>query len=86
MARRVGNYLKDKGVLLMYLSNALHFKYADSKIYYTSGYLNEAYQLAKKLPGLQTIEKVQSIKGGNAEISILIGRDLVPHDALFIKG
>jgi hypothetical protein len=70
----------------MYLSNAFHFNHEGSKVYYTHGYMREAYELARKLPGIQSLEEVPSIKGGNAEISILIGRDLIPHDSLFKKG
>jgi Flp pilus assembly protein TadD len=86
MARRVGNFLSSQDVILMYLSNADHFNHKWSRIYYTSGYLREACQLAQKLPGLQTLEEVSSIRGGNAEISILIGTDLIPSDTLFAEG
>jgi len=86
MARRVGDYLQNKDFILMYLSNADHFNHKWSKIYYVSGYLREAYQLAQKLPGLQTLEEVTSIKDGNAEISILIGNDLIPYDTQFKRG
>jgi len=41
--------LKGDGVILMYLSNARHFKHEETKIYYARGYLREAYQLAQKL-------------------------------------
>jgi Flp pilus assembly protein TadD len=86
MARRVGEYLRNRDIILMYLSNADNFKHKYSKIYYASGFLQEAYQLSQKLPGLQTLEEVKSIRGGNAEISILLGKDLVPHDKMFPKG
>jgi tetratricopeptide (TPR) repeat protein len=86
MARNVGNFLKDKDVVLMYLSNASHFKHEETKIYYASGYLMEAYQLAQKLPGRQSLEEVPSVREGNAEISVLIGKDLVAHLDLFRKG
>lgn len=86
MARRVGDYLRNSDFILMYLSNADHFNHKWSKIYYVSGYLSEAYQLAQKLPGLQTLEEVTLIKDGNAEISILIGSDLIPYDNQFKRG
>ena len=82
MARRVGNYLRDKDFILMYLSNANHFNHDKTNIYYTSGYLREAYRLSQELPGLQSMEEVPVIRDGNAEISILIGKDLVPYDAV----
>ena len=83
MARKVGDFLKGDGVILMYLSNARHFKHEETKIYYTRGYLREAYQLAQKLVGRQSLEEVPAVRGGKAEISILIGKDLVPHLRLF---
>ena len=85
MARRVGNYLRDKDFILMYLSNANHFNHDKTNIYYTSGYLREAYRLSQELPGLQSMEEVPVIRDGNAEISILIGRDLIPYDAILRK-
>jgi Flp pilus assembly protein TadD len=86
MANRVGNFLRNEDFTLMYLSNADHFSHEWSKIYFISGYIREAYQLAQKLPGSQTLEEVSSIKGGNAEISILIGADLIAYDTLFKNG
>jgi len=86
MARNVGNFLKDKDVILMYLSNASHFKHEETRIHYAPGYLMEAYQLAQKLPGRQSLEEVPAVRDGNAEISILIGKDLVPHLNQFRRG
>ena len=86
MANRVGNFLRNEDFILMYLSNADHFSHKWSKIYFISGYIREAYQLAQKLPGSQTLEEVSSIKGGKAEISILIGTDLIAYDSLFNHG
>jgi tetratricopeptide (TPR) repeat protein len=86
MARKVGDYLRGNGVSLMYLTNARHFNHEETRIYYSGGYLREAYQIAQKLPGRQRLEEVTTVRGGNAEISILIGKDLVPHLAMFQKG
>ena len=76
MARRVGNYLNGKGFNLMYLSNASHFNHAGTRIYYTRGYLEEAYRLSQELPGPQNLEEVPVIRKGNVEIKVLIGRDI----------
>jgi Flp pilus assembly protein TadD len=83
MARRVGNYLRGKGFIPMYLSNADHFNYKASSIFYSPGYLQDAYRLSKELPGLQSLEEVPVIKDGNAAICIRIGRDLTYHSSLF---
>lgn len=86
MARRVGNFLKGKGVTLMYLSNARHFNYDETKIYYAKGYLREAYFLSQKLVGRQSLEEVPTVRGGKAEVKILIGKDLIPYLTRFQKG
>lgn len=79
MARDVGNYLHGMGFIPKYLRNARHFRYEQTKIYYATGYLREAYLLADILPGWQSLEEVAEIRDGKAGISILIGKDLAPH-------
>jgi len=86
MARRVGNYLRDKGFILINLSNASHFNHDGTSIYYAKGYLREAYRLSQELPGFQSLEEVPVIRNKNAKISILIGRDLTDYLSLFEQG
>ena len=86
MARRVGTYLDGKGFALIYLCNASHFRHEETRIYYATGYLREAILLAEKLPGRQHLEEVAEIRKGNAKISILIGKDLIPYLYFFDMG
>lgn len=86
MARRVGNYLAGKDFILMYLSNADHFNHVGTNIYYTRGYLREAYRLSQALPGVQHLEEVPEVRNGNAAVSVLIGKDLTKHMSLFEQG
>ena len=86
MARKVGNYLKGKDFVFYYLRNARHFRHEETKIYYTRGHLQEAYVLAQKLPGRQSLEEIIEIREGKAQISVLIGKDLIPYLRLFNKG
>jgi Flp pilus assembly protein TadD len=86
MARQVGDYLRGKGFILMYLSNARHFHHDETSITYTSGYLRDAWRLSQELPGLQSLQEVAEIRGGHAEISVIIGRDLAPYSDLFEQG
>jgi len=83
MAKKVGHYLNGKGFTLMYLSNADRFNYGKSRITYTRGNLDEAYRMSQAIPGLQSLEEVAAIRQGNAEISILLGKDLEEYVALF---
>ena len=86
MARKVGNYLNGKDFAFYYLRNASHFRHEETKIYYTRGHLREAYVLAQKLPGRQGLEEIAEIREGKAQISVLIGKDLIPHLRFFKKG
>lgn len=83
MAREVGHFLRSKHVVLMYLSNADHFNYDRTSIYYTKGNSEEAFRLSRKLPGRQQVREVAVIREGNADISVLIGKDLKDHSSLF---
>ena len=83
MARDVGNFLSDRKVKLMYLSNADSFNHDETVIYYVDGCLDEAYDISQRLPEQQLFEQVPIIKGGNAEISVRIGKDLIAHLDLF---
>ena len=83
-AKRVGRFLKED-FALMYISNARHFNFKETTIYYAAGYRRDADRIARRLPGRQKLEEVPEIRAGNAQINILIGRDLVPHVNLFSK-
>ncbi|MGB2689408.1 MAG: LytR C-terminal domain-containing protein, partial [Desulfobacterales bacterium] len=79
MARNVGTYLNPKGFNVNRLTNADHFNYPKTKIYYRKGYEQDALRLAKEIPGPQKMAKVielnQMMKG---VIKVLIGKDIVP--------
>ena len=79
MARNVGAYLNPKGFSVNRLTNADHFNYPETRIYYRKGYQQDALRLAKEIPGRQkapnAIEQNQSM---TRAIKVLIGKDLVP--------
>jgi len=83
MAMRVGDYLSERGFLMLSPKNADHFNYPETKIYYCIGYLQDAYRVAKVIPGYQNMEKAEQLKQVNAKIKVLIGRDMIPFDELF---
>ncbi|UCF82893.1 MAG: tetratricopeptide repeat protein [Desulfobacteraceae bacterium] len=83
MASRVRNYLREKGFKGAWARDASHFDYEETKIYYCSGYLHDAYRLAQEIPGWQTMKKVAKFKDPKTKIKIVIGKDLIPFDEVF---
>jgi cell division septation protein DedD len=79
MARNVGIYLNLKGFRTARLTNADHFNYPETKIYYQKGYRQDALRLAKEIPGRQkTSNVVEQNQIMGRSIKVLIGKDLVP--------
>ena len=86
MARNVGTYLNPKGFNANRLTNADHFNYPETKIYYQKGYEQDALRLAKEIPGRQNIPNIiEQNQMITRAIKVLIGKDLVPFHAE-IKG
>ncbi|MFO7963706.1 MAG: LytR C-terminal domain-containing protein, partial [Desulfobacterales bacterium] len=85
MANKVGYYLNKNGFQLMYLTNAEHFNHSETMIYYLPGFLPEAKMAARKLPVSAKLQEVPELDWKIAEIRIMIGKDLVPHLAVFEK-
>jgi Flp pilus assembly protein TadD len=80
IATRMGNYLKDKGLKVTLITNADHFGYTKSKIYYCENYLQDAYKVAQKIPGWQDMERAGEFSRKNIKIRVLIGKDLKYND------
>ena len=85
MARKVGRYLKTRGLEVSRLTNANHFNYRVSRIYYQEGYQEAASHLAGQLPALDGIEETKRFDRPNIKIKVLIGKDLVPHQRSLVK-
>jgi len=83
MATRLGNYLRNKGLNVILLTNADHFGYEETKIYYSEPYLHDAYKVAQQIPGWQNMEKVYKFNRQSIKIKVLIGNDLISYDRLF---
>jgi len=80
MARRVGEFLSQKGFKIMRLTNAITFNIQKTVIYFTKGYREKAAYVENQFPGDQAIEEVQSNKRPGIQLKIVIGDDLRPHD------
>lgn len=83
MAKRVGNYLRNKGMNVTRLTNATHFNFAETRIYYQNDYLQDAFEVARQIPGYQQMEEVEEFGQQAIKIKLIIGKDIVPYDPLF---
>jgi tetratricopeptide (TPR) repeat protein len=83
MASRVGNYLKQKGLKVTRLTNAEHFNFDETMIYYHWDHLEDAFRVAQEIPGYQNMEKLRTPGQKSVKIKVRIGKDLVPYDELF---
>ena len=83
MARRVGGYLKEKGHKVTRLTNAQHFQFTDTTIYYCSGHLQDAYQVAREMPGWNEMIRVANLERPSIKLKVLIGKDLIVYSSLF---
>ncbi len=80
MAKRVGEYLKSKGIEVTRLTNAKHFDFSETIIFYHDIDLRNALDIADQLPGYQKVEKSVKFDRPDIKVKVLIGRDLVPQD------
>ena len=79
MARNIGIYLNPNGFRTTRLTNADHFNYPETKIYYRKGYRQDALRLAEEIPGRQNIPNIiEQNQMMTRAIKVLIGKDLVP--------
>jgi hypothetical protein len=76
MANWWGNHLRQQGVPVAQFTMA-GSNYPKTKIYYCEGYLQEAFQIAKKIPLYQEFERVAAFEGSKAKIRVVIGRDVL---------
>ena len=79
MAKRVGNYFEKHGLNVSRLTNAEHFNFKETKIFYLRPYLHDAFIVAQNSPGWQNMKEVDEIKQQNIKIKVLIGKDLIPY-------
>jgi len=85
MARKMGDYLKTRGLEVSRFTNANHFNHRVSKIYYQEGYQEAASHLAGQLPALDGMEEAKRFDRPDIKIKLLIGKDLVPYQTSLLK-
>jgi Flp pilus assembly protein TadD len=79
MAKRVGAYLSSRGFVRIRLTNARHFNYTTSRIYYRDGYLTEAATVGQNLPAYGSMREVKALSKPGTKVRVLVGKDLISH-------
>jgi len=87
MARLVREYLEKEGLeSLLIISNADHFGYEKTAVYYLGeGRFRTAAEIAKLIPGWQEITESPELKGSRAEIRVVLGKDMIPYRQAFAR-
>ena len=83
MARRVGDYLKSKGLKVVRLTNADNFNYSGTAVFYCSGFGREADCIAGQLEVLEAVKEIKKLDRPNINVKVLIGKDLIPRNKTF---
>jgi hypothetical protein len=78
MAAQVRRFLRGQGFQTGGVRNAEHFRHMETVIYYRQGFLQEAYALARAIPGYQNMETFEGSTHSQAPIHLVLGRDLIP--------
>ena len=86
MAGRISRYLTQRGFSVGHAANAEHFNHRSTVLYFPPGHLHEAWEVARTIPGFQEMKETAAVRGQRPRITLLIGRDVVPHSDLFSQG
>ena len=86
MAKKVADYLKEKGLKVTRLTNANNFNHSGTKIFYQKEYNEAGEYVAEQLPVFWSKEETEKFDRPNIKIKIVIGKDLVPHHKTFENG
>jgi tetratricopeptide (TPR) repeat protein len=87
MAKTVGNYLKERGLRVTWLTNADNFNHAETRIYYREGNSEVASYISEQIPGDQAIEESRiPNRPQNIKVKVIIGKDLISYKKAFKRG
>lgn len=76
MAKRSAEFLRDLGFAVRSITNARHFRFAESVILYKDEYLQDAKDIAAVIPGAQNLERVEALEKSWIGVKVILGRDL----------
>ena len=85
MAKAVGQYLKTRGLEVDRITNANHFNYPVSTIYYQEGYQEAASLLAGQLSALDAMKEIKRFDRTDIKVRLLLGKDLMAHQRFMGK-
>lgn len=86
MAGCLGQFLARKGIGVGHVTNADHFHHSKTLLYYRRGYLQEAWAVAKLIPGYQEMQLTASDLRARTKIKVLIGSDIGHYLEVFKAG
>jgi hypothetical protein len=76
MATTVKGFLKHKGFPVLRATNAEHFGFGHTKVLYRQGSLQQAWAVAKEIPGQLYFEKVDMLNNATIAIKVILGKDM----------
>ena len=76
MAKRSAEFLRGRGFTVRSITNARHFRFEESVIYYKEEYLQAAKELAAIIPGTPNLERVGTLEKPFIGVKVLLARDL----------
>ena len=85
MAKRLGNYLTQKGFKVTRLRNARCFNHETTKIFFYNGHAQDVSRLLKEIPVECDEKSVIELEQTGKHIKILIGKDIIPYENMISK-
>lgn len=79
MAQKSAGYLRRIGLQIQKITNAVHFNYTDSIIYYKNGHEESAYFLSELLPGHQQVKQQDADAEITTDIKVVLGKNMNPY-------
>jgi len=76
MAATVKGFLKHKGFPVLRATNAEHFGFGHTRVLYRPGSLQQAWAVAKEIPGQQNFEKIDKLNNAKIAIKVILGKDM----------
>jgi Flp pilus assembly protein TadD len=83
MARKVGDYLKERGLSVKRLTNYRNFNQGFTRIYYQEGHIGAANHVARQLPATREMIELKKLDRPYLQVKVLLGKDMIPYRQTF---